>query len=474
MNLSKVLIVGGTFDNEAGKASSLMEKLFAKVPGPMFINGGNIETLKTFIKEGINSFDIVFWFANISNEEEKFNNLKELNNKIILVESKRNDFEKYSMKELTWHMLKNKANLTLEFSKAGEKLFRMRILDPLGNEWLNTTDSSIVAEELLKKAEYLSSITRKGTINNITEEILVPEEKDFFELVRKNGETYSDLICPDEGAKQRFLGNASFRSKDNKDLIFMSKRNVNKAVIGKEGFVPVKYDNEKNIVVYSKDKASVDTPVQLALYEELPEVNYMMHAHVYVKGEPFTLNSVPCGGLEEINEIKKVIDATKMELPMIINLVGHGCIILSKDLEGFENLEYAKRELPEIQYEVKATPKKELTAEVISYDMERLHLRVIEGNIDILYRPNHDYIGFVKNDETGKEEIKKLAEMSRDDFKEYLKSKRGRRQVTKESVTNLSDSKAEEWYKSAWKYGTVKFFDELAVINPIEEPIWTD
>ena len=33
--------------------------------------------------------------------------------------------------------------------------------------------------------------------------------------------------------------------------------------------------------------------------------------------------------------------------------------------------------------------------------MERLHLRIIDNTIDVLYRPNHSYLTFLPNNENG-------------------------------------------------------------------------
>lgn len=105
-------------------------------------------------------------------------------------------------------------------------------------------------------------------------------------------------------------------------------------------------------------------------------------------------------------------------------------------------------------------------------EIERLHLRIIEDTIDILYRPNHNYIAFVPNDDNGKAEVKRIAQMSREEFCEYLKTRPCLPKLTKEDVLNLKNTKAEEWFLGAWKMQTDNLLKELCVENPIEEPIW--
>ena len=54
-------------------------------------------------------------------------------------------------------------------------------------------------------------------------------------------------------------------------------------------------------------------------------------------------------------------------------------------------------------------------------DMQtRLYFRVFGDNIDILYRPTHEYLAFVKKDEEGIKEIKILLSKDRESFKNYL------------------------------------------------------
>ena len=105
--------------------------------------------------------------------------------------------------------------------------------------------------------------------------------------------------------------------------------------------------------------------------------------------------------------------------------------------------------------------------------MERLHLRVCDDTIDILYRPVHTYIAFFKNDDEGKKKVKELALMTRDEFSNYLeKEVLSYVSVKKDKVANISGTHDEEWWKGAWKVQTDKLLKELGVTNPIEEPIW--
>lgn len=106
--------------------------------------------------------------------------------------------------------------------------------------------------------------------------------------------------------------------------------------------------------------------------------------------------------------------------------------------------------------------------------MERLHLRVINGTIDILYRPIHTYINFVPDDDNGRAEVLRLINMSREEFKAYLRTVNGLPRLTKSTVEAAvaSNSDSEKWWKGAWMTQTNKLLAELGVENPIEEPIY--
>ncbi len=107
-------------------------------------------------------------------------------------------------------------------------------------------------------------------------------------------------------------------------------------------------DENENIYYYGQNKPSVDTPIQLRLYKILPDVNYMLHAHVYIKDAPFTETPIPCGGLEEVEEIMKALKKIGKTSNISINLIGHGSIILAKDLSYMKDINYIQRPIPEI------------------------------------------------------------------------------------------------------------------------------
>lgn len=173
----KILIVGGTFDKNQGKPSGLIEKLsqsithLAKNYVTEVVNGGNIKDLKKYLEQ-TPDYKFIFWFANVSNDEEKIRDVKSVAPHSLLITSKRNDFiddehtkQKYDFEELLQRALAIKANLCFEFCKIENKNFNIKVFDPLGCVWYNGTDITSAVKTTIDRLQYLTSITRKPSIN---------------------------------------------------------------------------------------------------------------------------------------------------------------------------------------------------------------------------------------------------------------------------------------------------------------------
>lgn len=342
-----MLLVGGTFDEFGGKKSGIIDKI-SKITGAKTYNGGYYNELKEIIAT-VKHEDIVMWFANVPNNLEKVRNVKEINPKVMLVTSKRNNGE-YSKQEIIAKALRDKANLLLEFDSRAEKKI-MRLSDPLGNQFYKGDDLEEVANIMMSRIEFLSKITRKSTIKS---ELPANEnfvEEKFLEIIRGFAGRFHELINPMETT--RFLGNASKRFRCERgfpskridaNTILVSRRNVSKEFIQAKEFIEV-YEQNGKLYYKGDKKPSVDTPIQFELYKRLPEVNYMVHSHVYVKDAPFTFDVLPCGALEEIDEIMEVVKQRNYSSNFCINLKGHGCTIFAKDLGYFDKIEFVERKI---------------------------------------------------------------------------------------------------------------------------------
>lgn len=362
---SSVVVIGGTWDHDGGRESMLVNLLFTN-HGIDTFNGGEYDELQNILESIIKRYKVVIWLANVPNGDDypKLRDVKSYHPHCILVMSKRNDNSKYEMKELIKRALDQKANLVIEFSKQDDKRFNMMLFDPLGNVWCNTKDSDVLHKALIERVSFLLDSIRVGS-SSVTEIEQTEELKNFFNYVRETADVFHDLLNP--APTTRFLGNSSFRTRCLKGFptfrsgngnIYVSKRNIDKAHIDIDGFVPVMGDvgYHANIYYVGSDKPSVDTPVQMKLYHLMPRINYMIHGHVYIEGAPFTDTCIPCGDTREIGEIVKVM-INKLEMKsnddvsvFAINLKGHGCIIGAENPDMLKDFKFVARPMPEVMY----------------------------------------------------------------------------------------------------------------------------
>lgn len=370
----KLLIVGGTFDDAVPKASGFVHKLFLALSScPSLVtemqNGGSYSQLPELL-EKTKEYDAVIWMPNVSNVLPKIRDVKEVAPHTLLVTSKRNDGDKYSFQELVNRALGVKANLTIVIKKLDDAHFSMMLFDPLGNAWYNGDNIHELAKHLASRLVFLHGCTRQQTVRSYDFDPPAyrsygQEAEQFVTLIKRYAGVFHDLIQP---AKEvtRFLGNTStgnfrctrggFPSYSFGNVVYMSRRNVDKETLSVEDFVPVSAfsaDHEK-IIYAGGNKPSVDTPVQVRLYNELPNIHYMIHAHVYCKDgdnlAPFTARPIPCGALEEVREVLSVIDTQYGNRKLTsykINLIGHGCIVMGGALSDIDNVDFVARQFPE-------------------------------------------------------------------------------------------------------------------------------
>ena len=346
----KVLLIGGTWNLTGGKKSGLIEKMYQKLTKEKdfdidYFNGGYYEDLKNLVNSSKN-YKIIFWMANVPNELEKVRDIKNVNPLAIVIGSKRNHYNEYSFVDILNKALLQRNNLTIEFSKNNNNSnFKMLLFDPLGTSWYEGYDLDELIKNLISRIRFLLTVNRERTysnpqLNNVIEDI------DFFDYVREVAEIFHKTIQHSEGVT-RFLGNASYR-KNNQ--IFVTERDIDKRLLNKNHIVECYLDKNKTFY-YGNKKPSKDTVVQIKLYNILLNINYIVHSHCYVKNAPFTNIPIPCGALEEIDEILEVIknnynnDFTKEYYA--INLKGHGCIIFGNNLELLKQTKFKTRYLPE-------------------------------------------------------------------------------------------------------------------------------
>ena len=330
------LIVGGTFDIENGKKSHIVETLHKSL-GESWgcINGGNIQYIRDFDPTGIN---VLIWMPNVSNEEIKvIEDLKKKNPRMILIQSKRVIEKEYLPSDIIGRLLKSHSLLGIMITKESGK-YRYRLLDPLGNQWSDTDDISKIGETINHRLSYLLNLNRINSVK-IDTDVEHKAPREFIDVIKNYGvefTKYVNAINPN-----RLLGNASTRCAKGfpairmDDHILVTKRNVDKQTLSEDDFVLVERKMDSVVNYKGENKPSVDTPIQLKIFEHYPNVKYMIHGHVYVKGGIFTDNKIPCGYIEEFEEIEELVSCRETS-NFKINLRGHGCLILSDNLSYLE------------------------------------------------------------------------------------------------------------------------------------------
>lgn len=352
----KSLFIGGRFNDNCGGFSKIAHQIFkgVELPGMDYHNGGYFMQLELILNK-IADYDLVYWFADVPNDKPKLvKQVKRAHKTCTLVTSKRNTENKYSIADLIYHALANKSNLLVEFSES-DKRYRGRIIDPLGNIFLDyCPDFSKIGQALKMRTRELLQYTRIPSYR-VGEEADVPDEKEFFDIVRLYARRFHELVHAHPEAVNRFFGNASFRCENGfpsfkkEGKIYVSQRNIDKRSINNNSFIAV--EQGLPIKYYGAKKPSVDTPVQVMLYDFYKNARYMLHGHVYIEAAPLTDSIIPCGAIEEADEIKRLFPNPE-KINFSINLRGHGSLVIADNLDYLKSIQYAPRQIPEVhEYE---------------------------------------------------------------------------------------------------------------------------
>lgn len=320
-----MLVVGGNFGGTS-KSSSVITKLFdnLKTDDSELVNGGSLNDFIDSIGK-VKSHNTVLWMPNVSNSVPKQNLSKNIGTCLIVSKAIRDDTRDRG--DAISRIFKYQANAVIAITY-GEK-FSFELIDALGNTWSDTSDIKQLSEDIKRFVEWHKDSQRVPTVKdtNTLDEFL------------KINKSLSEVIKRDQ---YRYFGNMSTRCSHlfpavrNSDSILVSKRNSPKDSISRSDLVEV--FREKGIIRYYGDnKPSVDTPIQLALYEQFPEINYMIHGHSLIKGANTTDTYYSCGDIREIQESIEIINQTG-ESNGYFNLKNHGFLIYSDSINNLKNI----------------------------------------------------------------------------------------------------------------------------------------
>jgi ribulose-5-phosphate 4-epimerase/fuculose-1-phosphate aldolase len=328
----KSIVVGGNF-GETPKASSVALKLSEQLNSDL-INGGSINELRA--ASLLTAYDLIIWAVNVDNEVEKIYPIKKTGAVLICTKAMR---ESSNLGSAVSRIFKMNANAVISIDTSITP-FYFYLIDALGNNWCSTPYTDVLAAKIQELYDWSKgSIRIKSTpVKQITTQLWNNSQttKNTLDHLCDIVKTVADKVELERGG--RYFGNVStrcakmfpsVRRTDDNDLIAVSARNTPKDRIRPEDFVFTELgDNE---VYYEGDrKPSVDTPVQLHLYQKLKHINFMIHGHAYIQGAPFTEHYYPCGDLREVEAIEEIIDDQKIAFR--INLRNHGFLIAASDL----------------------------------------------------------------------------------------------------------------------------------------------
>lgn len=324
----KIQIVGGNFgDNpkESGIINKLVD-LFSVHGKNKFvsinrINGGKLEDLPKYIDA-----DLCLWMPNISNETEKQYPKKKPGCIVICSKVMRDN---YTHVDSVSRIFKIHANAVIEIYKE-ENQFYFELRDALNNCWYYGYELNRLVQSIFYFTIFTKSANRIQTKQNNFSEEHYNQIKNICEKklqglidVNKKLQNHIQTSCGN-----RFFGNLSTRCqklfptcKTNKRM-FVSPRNINKESITTEDMVLYIDDT-----YYGDRKPSVDSPTQWRLYNNLPNINYMIHGHAtFIHPDiETTENYCLCGDINEVDEVLKLVPET--EYAFCINLKNHGFLI---------------------------------------------------------------------------------------------------------------------------------------------------
>lgn len=357
-----ISIVAGSFNDDGGKKSGWADKFHKHLKSNIgndsfiyqFVNGGNTSLLNELLTdlEKIKP-NVIIWLADVPNDKPKLvKNIKESLPHSLLVTSKRNLEDTYSLQDIVSRALSIKSNLVLEFT-GNRSDIKTSIYDPLGNCFINkSSDINEVSKSLINRLIVLNSVARVNSYS-IGDKINAPitdEVNNFMSIIKEQAESFHSII---HGViTDRMLGNASFRcargfpSFRNKELVFVSQRNIDKRYISPEVFVACSLHGGDNVNYFGDVKPSVDTPVQIKLYNYYKNINFMLHSHTYIEDAHMTKDVLPCGAIEEFDQIIREVPERNVNR-FYINIRGHGSIVFSCTAELIKDTKWIARPTPE-------------------------------------------------------------------------------------------------------------------------------
>ena len=150
------------------------------------------------------------------------------------------------------------------------------------------------------------------------------ETEPFFNLIRDCSK-YSLFSSYGEGRKGAEFGSIAMRTNQG---VLTTGRGTTKKNTNEDNITLINDINEKTIFLSSnKIKATLNAPTLWYILQERPEINYIVHAHVYLPNGDFVYKESSPGTKNDYDNIESLVKKGSA----VINQFGHGCLILLKE-----------------------------------------------------------------------------------------------------------------------------------------------
>lgn len=318
----KILIAGGGgCGKKSGVINKIKDALCQKEDGDYTVFNGALP-------DNISGNDLVLWMPDISNNEKKNYPVKDKGAVLICSKVMR---EGYTRLDAVTRIFKMHGNAVIAIYKEPGHPFKFELIDALANIWYSGYDILDLCVSIMKLYKWTKDSIRNSVPKAVEQETVVLAALDDFIAINRELALKSAAQCGN-----RYFGNFStrctklFPSHRDDNVIVMSPRNVDKRTLTTDDMVQIvggKYLGDR--------KPSVDAPVQMAVYEQVPDVRYMIHGHAYVESAPMTNHYFPCGDMREVPETVELLK----EGYTAINLRNHGFLLATKTLDDMAVLQ---------------------------------------------------------------------------------------------------------------------------------------
>ena len=190
----KTTIIGGDFGIK--KESGIIKKISNEFENSIVYNGGLISDLPL----NLNS-DLILWFPNISNENEKLYPKKAIGNVLICSKVMRDG---YRTIDAISRIFKMNGNAVIAIYK--EDLVRFKFVDALGNIWYDGNSIPELSKSIINFYNFTKSAIRINSIKSDYKLDITDSNVDKFIELNIKLANHIQISCGD-----RFFGNISTR-----------------------------------------------------------------------------------------------------------------------------------------------------------------------------------------------------------------------------------------------------------------------